>query len=425
MLEYYRKSLLDLFKRIQTIAADPWEAAEECYGVQQILIRRTLYVERKLQQIRTEMDSLKRELRQRPTKDCARELKDEIKYLRWLIGEYRFTRLVFKSVGDALAYIYVPIWDMKPMGVKESPGFMVGKAGLLAERLFLRKLARGGFVAILNDLTNDLRYGDITVVFGPGSYGLVEVKSGTQEWRAHPQQETKLQKVADYLTTDVADDLFDVPGRVVRTTTHAQEVWHAEALNEAIRQARERGSAIVVVEEGVIYHAAHSACGDFETVKTDLETVTALMGKPTFAVLNTQKCENFGHVPFCLSISDPQAAFDFYAGNLVIMVIIDMQKLIDKFAALGIAATPGMTPDKENVLRLVDMQSETSDWATVFVGPHIIDRLFLDFLSLDWFVNEHTHRLRHPPIDLLERDDEEPKQETYIANVLQQFKDQV
>ena len=66
---------------------------------------------------------------------------------------------------------------MKPLAFEDSPGFLYRKAELEVELRFLRQLERHGFIAILNDLTNDLRYGDVTVVRDDGYYVMVEMKT--------------------------------------------------------------------------------------------------------------------------------------------------------------------------------------------------------------------------------------------------------
>lgn len=78
MIEYYRPSLIDLFIRVQAIQANPMEAHEECYAIQQVLIQRIIYVEGKFKECKTKAANLRKQLAVRQTKEKAQEIKDRL-----------------------------------------------------------------------------------------------------------------------------------------------------------------------------------------------------------------------------------------------------------------------------------------------------------------------------------------------------------
>jgi hypothetical protein len=87
-----------------------------------------------------------------------------------------------KCVGDALAW-RVFAFDRRHIFAlcrNQSPGLMAGKEGLEAERQRIDQVWReDGQFAILHDLTNCLRIGDMTV-FGDGEPKTIEIKTNSQ-----------------------------------------------------------------------------------------------------------------------------------------------------------------------------------------------------------------------------------------------------
>ena len=394
MLRYYKQTLLSLFRSIQTIAESPWDSLQEVYAVQYALVRRISYVERKIQALRAQERQLKKALTVRHSTEQARAIKDNIDLVHALIENYKHIRLVFKSVGDALAYIYMPIWDMKPLAFKETPGFLSGKAGLKVELRFLRQLERHGFIAILNDLTNDLRYGDVTVVRDDGYYVMVEMKTSVHSNTRLDRQRNKLDRMAAYIDTGEAEDFFTNSGALVKQTDiHSPERWNNEALNAVVQSAYEQGTAYMMAEEGVVY---------FATVRRTAESIDMLrdagqqLRKTMIHVVNMDKYDNMGHVPYCLVLQSPKSAYDFYDGALFIVVLVDIQVVVDKFAAEGIIAE--VSNSEEYSLQITDTRNPDESARVSQLGPHLFGRLFMDFLSLEWLVGEVAQRVRDPEL---------------------------
>lgn len=394
MLGYYRQTLLSLFHSIQIVAESPWDSLQEAYAVQYTLVRRISYVERKIQELRPKEKQLKKSLTSRHSKEEAKAIKADIELTHALIEDYKHVRLVFKSIGDALAYSYIPIWDMKPLAFKETAGFLSGKSGLKVELRFLRQLERHGFMAILNDLTNDLRYGDITVIRDDGFYVMAEVKTGDHSNERLDRQQDKLERMVAYLVTGESRDFFTNTDAVVkRIRVHAPERWNSEALNAVVQSAYEQGSAYVVAEEGLVYFASVSGVAksleNFRTAGQELR-------KPMIHILNGNKYDNMGHVPYCLALQNPVAAYDFYDGALFLVVLVDIQVVIDKLAAEGIEAE--VSNSEEYSLRITDLRNPDESTRGSRLGPHLFGRLFMDFLSLEWLVGEVAQRVRDPVV---------------------------
>lgn len=68
-----------------------------------------------------------------------------------------------RQMGDSIAFSYFNKYDLKLLCWKQSAGFISGKKGLDKELKIFKSYFESGEFAILNDITNSLRFGDITI----------------------------------------------------------------------------------------------------------------------------------------------------------------------------------------------------------------------------------------------------------------------
>jgi hypothetical protein len=139
-----------------------------------------------------------------------------------------------RSIADGLAFSVLPKWDIKPLSFKETAGFISGKQGLPLELRILRELLRKGEIALLNDITNCLRHGDITVPRMP-SPAIIEVKSGSAENSRARRQMAKAEEIAAYLSTDVSNNWQGTGWTVTRRSLAQGERHHRRRLVNLVR----------------------------------------------------------------------------------------------------------------------------------------------------------------------------------------------
>lgn len=161
----------------------------------------------------------------------------------------------FRCVGDALAWRVFGYERRYILALcrNESPGVMAGKAGLAAERERVDQAWRDdGRFAIMHDLTNCLRIGDLTV-FGSGGPETIEVKSAVQRRRS--MQNRRIKAVGQALRQSGAlpgDDrrqrLFDLD---VSFKTHLDllHIGSVQAARNGIFAARVPGNRALVVAD--------------------------------------------------------------------------------------------------------------------------------------------------------------------------------
>jgi hypothetical protein len=390
MLGYYKRSLTDLFDQVQAVHRDPDGQAELCLKIQLRLLRSTIHAEQQVRQLRGSIRVLKKRLatpHPRLNESEAKAVRKRISLSQRRMDGYREVLAILRDIGDALAFTYINKWDIKPLAFKESPGFLSEKEGLNRELEALRTVFARGHIGILNDLTNCLRYGDISVVKN-GRLVIFEVKSGKSRSRRTDRQSRKAREITEYLTTDRTKRLYNMEGEFRRISTHSQETDHSSALNTLIAQAMAQGTATATVENGLHYIvvATHTsqALDLVETVGGKCK------GKPIIAVVNEIIHANQGYWPFTLSISSSEALYRFYSNALTILVLVDSEVIEETFRAHGLQTELNL--DENWAVRLSSTGPTDDEWIAAGISRHLFGRLFAEFLSLHWLLEEAIHK---------------------------------
>ncbi len=393
MLIYYRQTLLRLLEKLRLLRTSPLESHQLCLDIQETLIRKITYLEKRIQVLKARIKEQKISLKTKRsvplTKDEANIIKSRIEHSQYLIDEYQNLKYTFKTIGDALAFTYLDKWDIKPLTFKESTGNLLGKEGARLERGAFRKALQLGHIAILNDITNCLRYGDITVP--KEGYPLIfEMKSGKVRNDRTERQLNGIEKIVNYWNTDRAEGLYKDNFDMMRIDAHSTDTHHREKLNEIIRVALAKGKNWLEVENGVYYYVAK----DFDITDVDA-IISKCVGELFIFYVNEAKYSNTAYYPFSLSIEDPDAFLEFYAGELSIFVLIDTAVIVSKLASKGLAVS--FESDEPFAMDLTFMGAEGEDKANFMkISRHMFGRIACEFMSLNWLLEEIISKASNP-----------------------------
>ena len=355
MLRYYRGTLIKLLSQLQLVRNDPRGNAAEVLRLQFELLKKIKYVEARSRAARRSGNMALRD-------------------------EYRDVILLLKSIGDSIALLYLSIWDVKPISMNHSPGFISGKSGLRAELAELRRIYKMGGIAILNDITNNLRHGDITIL-SPIN-GLIEVKTTKERSRRVRRQRQALRKLTDYLVSGDDGAPFGRFEKLVRIGVHQRERYLWREVNDLIREAQEHGHAGSLVENGVFYHVSRRGV----TPELIIADIGDHIASPIVGMCNENKFDNLNYHPFTSSIHEPRAVFDFYCGELFIFVAIDREYIEERLSKAGLKAQ--FLGDSDFQVRITAIDVGSDNPARIEVGNNLFNRVFREFLSLEWILCE-------------------------------------
>lgn len=171
----------DLIKKLNIFISDPFENYQIAYSIQLTLVEEIIKIETLIKINRKIINKNKSITKDKnTTMEIRRTLGLETKHLRDIEKHLKEDLKLLRGIGDSIAFSYFKKYNLKPLCAKQSAGFISGKKGLKKELDELRKIFLKGKFAILNDLTNSLRYGDITTVHEGKPY-ILEIKSSNMK----------------------------------------------------------------------------------------------------------------------------------------------------------------------------------------------------------------------------------------------------
>jgi hypothetical protein len=405
MLRYYKRSLINLLCQVRELRDKPWEKRELCLEIQESIIKKVFYIEGRIREFKKLIKQNKKRLGTKHTplltKEEAAWLKDDISKYRKAKEDYEFVLNFLRSIGDALAFIYISRWDIKQLTfdideptLKETAGFMSGKDGFSVELQTLRYLYQGGVVAILCDLTRCLRYGDMIVIQEDKPFQIIEMKSSHYQSKRIETQQSKGTQLSEYFRTDKAT----IGGyKVTRRESTINFIDHCSELNNLLQEAITHGFGFSEVEQGLYYYVEMQ-----EDKARNQSIVRSFSHPPMFFFLNMSQDTNFGYYPFTLSIEDPEIVFKFYTDQIRILVFIDPDVIKSKFQAHGFKAE--FEDDEKWFLTITADSNDKSNYnqyGPMAVGRFYFFRIPLEFISMDWLIGETINTCKNPPIETL------------------------
>lgn len=251
MLRYYLPTIRKLVILLKKLQEDPFKQPQICLQLQEKLITAISVLETRIRKCKSRIVLLKRRLstkEQRNTKAESAKIKDQIERTGAIIAEYKYIYSLYKSIGDGIAFLYINRFDLKPQNFKESIGYITKKKGTRLERRLMRYSLKNGTICILNDLTNVLKYFDLTVVKEYNVWIPIEVKSGNSK---NAVQAHKGSVLMEYLLNDKPTDIYRRGKVQHRMSTPTDPIDNIKAINITIRNIRKTGLSIIEVEPGL------------------------------------------------------------------------------------------------------------------------------------------------------------------------------
>ena len=391
MFSRYKGSLIQFCETVRAIQKNPVSEASACLHLQLKLVEKIVYIENKISQLRISLRQQHMLLKSKKIfpleKNEAQVIRDNILFYDSLIDEYQHVLRTFKTIGDALAFIYIDKWDIKPQAFKQSPGYLSGKAGLKQELKMLKLVFSAGGIGLLTDLTNCLRYSDIVIVKNKRII-FVEVKSSHHENARVRRQITELKNMRNYLKNGKSDKKHSYLGHpMIRRSIHSDEINHMDRINNVIKNSlsSQSGFYIEEVENGLYYGVVTHPNQDIPSFHDALKSIGIKnSNKLIVSFVNELKQTGIGYYPFSLSIYDPKSWYEFCSGEIMIVGIVNHKIIQDRLRTHGLSIR--FTLENEFALEISHEDPKILD--KNLISRHFFGRLFSEFLSLDWLITE-------------------------------------
>lgn len=381
MLGYRKRSFVHAHRLLRTLEAN-LEDLEALRQLQELLLLEVMRAEEKIRQ-------LKRELRKTTGAEAAPNAK-RLGYLNNRIEGFRQCAFVWRCFGDAIAFLYLDKFSLKQCfystettNPKQDAGFISGKEGLADEFAILASALKHGVPAVLVDLTNTIRHGDVCLLGGSDPY-LIESKLGKNINSRGRRQKRSLEKLHTFYKTDKSTSLRGFPDLQRRLHT-TPERSYLDVINECIRDSVNGGHAVRKPEHGLYYLVLTDEGPRLEEVLDTLGLKNTVW--PIF--LNQHKAARTWapYFPFVLSIRDCDHLWEFIRGNLFIFVFVELDALCKIAHDEGYKAIFD-SDDEEYPLWI-----EAPNGCRVCVSSHMLKRIGMEFLSPRWIVRSSLERI--------------------------------
>jgi hypothetical protein len=379
MLGYRRKSFANAHAMLTRMRGNPTDFGT-LKALQQLLCREMVRTEQKIRELKAERKGV--------TTTGGKRAKRRSSVLVARIERVRHCAYVWRCFGDAIAFSYMDRFALKQTFYstdrpheKQSAGFLVDKVGLATEIAYLEFALERNIPALLVDLTDTIRHGDICLMGEPDPF-LIEIKAGSEVDRRGRRQKRNLAKLREFFENDRAEGLRGAAGiRRVAPSTSGRD--YVEELNGCIAEAMKNGHAVRTPEVGLYYIVMTSMTSDGPEVGEILDGLK--LEKSWIIALNEFKNERkwAPYYPFILSIADKDHLWDFIRGDVYIVVIIEQDRLCQIAreegydATLDIGSEPGV-----GGLTI----RNPKDAMGISVSSHFLARIAFEFLSLEWVI---------------------------------------
>ncbi len=385
MIGRRKKTFFELHRLLRAIEA----AKDDLALVRQLnglLIREILRSEANIGRHKAAMKELRAQLKTaRPSREDANKIRRTIARTERYIDTYFQQRYIWKCFGDGLAYAYLDKYAVKhaffeteTYDVKPSAGMLGGKSGLAGEIACLLSALEHEVPAVLCDITNTLRYGDVCLL-GASDPCPIEVKSRAGLNQRGKRQAAALKRLMDFLETDQADN-FRAIGTTRRVEVNSQERNYRDAMNACIAKASREGFASAQPEPGLAYFAIYGRFPDdaFEILRDG--------GPWVYTMLNEDKTAGTWapYEPFTLSIRDANHLLDFIEGRLSLIVAFDSEALAARMARPGW----DVRFDGDATAAMQFHHQETG--ALIGVSRQFLSRIGFEFVAPSWIAESQA-----------------------------------
>lgn len=373
---------LKLAHAMLSVLVEDAEKLEVLLALQRFLVQRIKSRERGIARARKIEKRLRASLRKdRLDRDRSTQVKQLLAGCSLLIDRSRHWIFIWKCFGDGIACIYQSPYNLKLLlydkdyKVKQDAGFITGKEGFDLEWKILEASIREGHAAVLSDLTNMIRVGDICYLGGVDPWP-VEIKGSKTTGARAARQQQLIKEVAAFFENDGAEKFKGLHN--VERHAMPDGPDYRNLMNDCIRQASADGISIISPEPGLHYVAitAVEEVGKLDPLFRPWVLLRTLTADPGWI-----PC-----LPFTLTLEQDNL-IPFIARKVSVFVLTDMEHLKSLFLQHGSHAT--MIMDGQSAIQLCIAPDDLMR-GVVRISEIHFGRVALEFQSLAWFAKENA-----------------------------------
>jgi hypothetical protein len=343
--------------------------------LQKLLLREIIRAEEKIRELKTELKTMRSAADSAATRRSA--------YLENRIEGFRQCVYIWRCFGDAIAFLHMDKFALKHSfystentNAKQDAGFIASKERLANELFLLDSALEHNVPAVLVDLTNTIRHGDICLMGGSDPY-LIEVKASKKLNSRAKRQKRSLEKLRTFYETDKGEGLRGFP-ELRRQAYETRERTHVDQINECIAETLKDGYAVRQPERG-LHYVVMTRKGPVQNWQCVLSGSKRLGHSSSTRPSRTEP--GAPYTPFILTIKGKDHLWDFIQGNLFIVVLVELDALSQIALDKGYKAKF----DRDDELYPLRVEVPGGD-GMAGISQHILTRIGMEFVSPEWIV---------------------------------------
>lgn len=322
-----------------------------------------------------------------------------------------------KDLADGIAFRYFDydrallyyLGENPPRGpIKPHPGMIVEL------EVWSEAFDYGQAKALMNDITNYIRIGDITVFHDNGVIEFIEVKSGKsmrgRKRRARLlRQQNKLEETIKFFNTGITE----VDGQELSIKKiPLKPKYYFDSVSKLIQETKDRGASYSLIEDYLLVE-----CVDFKNKKS-AEEITGYFKENTKPIIEKwikngdyifgpvffHERLDFSHnlTPISIWPFDSSTCADLMMGRLMMTIEANISQIQRKFESEGWKVKKSvldMKKEEKEINKLTSLMTIEKNGFVVEVPPGILGRSIFEFLSLSTLIETFVWEHQNTPVD--------------------------
>lgn len=317
------KEFKELLNKLETIQESPLDLIKETYELQEQLLNCLINIEEKIIHNKEVIIANKNEIKKSDYKEFKiskneenNEIKNENEFLKKELKRFR-------EIGDSIAFLYFNKRDLKSLCWKQDSGYISGKKGLVKELEVFHDYCSKGMICILNDITNCLRFGDITIGIN-GKPQLIEVKTNIYDNPRVKRQAENLSQRNYLLNNDYVKD-FPNKNETLKKISVPGEKNYINEFQTTLLRINEKDEIYIEPEKGIFYFFNYK-----NNKHEHFSKISKTCRNPKVYFLNAFKNIEENYLPFPILFNNNFYLNEFYKGNLLLVVLLDFDIFLSK-----------------------------------------------------------------------------------------------
>jgi hypothetical protein len=393
MLRRYKRTIYKLTATLRKVEAQKDDYAL-LLGLQQEIARAVRRSERKIAALRARKSAIQKVRKKEiQTRETSRKSKAQIREAEDQIIVAQFLLFLWRCYGDGIAFLSLDkyalkqtLYNVHDYEAKRPPGPLSKKIGFSREWSVVRGLCKHGVPALLCDITNTIRHGDVCVLIGPDPF-LIEVKASHNINPRVLRQVANIEKLQHFLAEDRAED-FRGLREIRRSSVSRPDVDYAANVNACMVESLRIGVGCATPEAG-LYYVCIGPAATSDQLSQVAPPQECLVNFPQAAKSSSTWMP---YTPFTLSIRDADALYAFIVDDITLLIAVHIPTMLSLFESRGFHA---VLVDDENVaMTITPANFDENKDPRLAISRAFFARVFYEFLSLDWFVENAVHRFK-------------------------------